>query len=92
MAFSNHQYLDRLANIGKHYRNAEGVPDSSRQLFGKASDMAEVYSRGPVDLSSDPVDETFLVLCAACKAAGLHRCEESRDPFLACRLVWDYTE
>ncbi|MFA6442881.1 MAG: hypothetical protein WCV99_11120, partial [Sterolibacterium sp.] len=90
MSMSNQQYLDRLAEIGKHFGKDECLPDSSRQLFSKAMNMAEDYQYDSVAGKCDHVEKTFSVLCQACKAARLHRCPEDHNGFLSCRLVWSY--
>ncbi|MCX7175699.1 MAG: hypothetical protein NT159_17605 [Proteobacteria bacterium] len=91
MSISNQQYLDRLAEIGKHFEKDECLPDSSRQLFSKAMDMAEDYHYESVAGTCDRVEETFSVLCEACKSAGLHQCKENQNRFLSCQLVWNYS-
>lgn len=91
MSISNQQYLDRLAEIGKHFGKDECLPDSSRQLFSKAMGMAEDYKYHSVSADCNPVEEAFSVLCQACKAAGLRQCQESQNGFLACQLVWSYS-
>lgn len=91
MSMSNQQYLDRLAEIGKHFGKDECLPDSSRQLFSKAMELAEDHRYNSVVGKCDHVEETFSLLCEACKAAGLHQCPENRHGFLSCRLVWSYS-
>jgi len=89
MSISNPQYLDRLAEIGKHFGKDEGLPECSRQLFCRATDMAEDSKYDSVAANCNPVEQTFSVLCEACKAAGLHQCKG--NGFLSCRLVWNHS-
>ena len=91
MSISNQQYLDRLAEISKHYGKDECLPDASRQLFSKALNLVDGHRYDSVTGDCDPLQETFSVLCEACKAAGLHQCKENQNRFLACQLVWDYS-
>lgn len=91
MTVSHQQYLDRLADIGKHYGKDECLPECSRQLFSRASEMADVFTRGSEQRNCNPVEDTFAVLCEACKAAGLRQCKERHNAFLACQLVWDFS-
>ena len=91
MSISNQQYLDRLAEISKHLGKDEDLPDASRQLFSKALRLADAHRYDSVSANCDPVEETFSVLCEACKAAGLHQCKDGRNGFLACQLVWSYS-
>jgi hypothetical protein len=91
MSISNQQYLDRLVEIGKELGKDERLPDDSRQLFSRASDLAETRRYDSAAADSDPLDQAFDVLCEACKAAGLHQCKEGQNGFLACQLVWNYS-
>ena len=91
MSISNQQYMDRLTEISKHLGKDERLPDASRQLFSKALNLADVHRYDAVTADCDPIEETFSVLCEACKAAGLHQCPEKGNGFLACQLVWDYS-
>jgi len=91
MPISNQQYLDRLAEISKDLGKDERLPDASRQLFSKALDLADAHRYDSVAADCNPVEQTFGVVCEACKVAGLHQCEKGHSGFLACRLVWNYS-
>jgi len=91
MSIANQQYLDRLAEISKDLGKDERLSDASRQLFSKALTLADAHRYDSIAADGDPVQQSFTVLCEACKAAGLHQCQEGRDGFLACQLVWNYS-
>lgn len=91
MTIANQQYLNRLAEISKDLEKDETLPESSRQLFSKALSMADEHQYAAVTDNSNPVEETFAVLCDACKTAGLHQCQDTRNGLMACRLVWNYS-
>lgn len=90
MPIQNYQYMERLAEISKQYEKDEGLPAACRQLFSKAFDLAGHYKYSPGNTDGNTLDETFSVLCDACKSAGLHRCKENQRGFLSCQLVWNY--
>ena len=91
MSISNQQYLDRLVEISKELAKDERLPDASRQLFSKALNLADAHRYDSTTADGDPLEQTFDVLCEACKAAGLHQCQEGHNGFLACQLVWNYS-
>lgn len=91
MSIPNQQYLDRLAEISKELGKDERLPDASRQLFSKALDLADAHRYDSTTGDCDPLEQTFDLLCEACKTAGLHRCKEGQNGFLACQLVWNYS-
>lgn len=86
MTDGNVQYLERLAEVSREFGRKEELPEDSRLLFSEAFGLAEDCQYG--DAAERRVDQAFTVLCAACKAAGLHQCKSGG--LLSCRLVWDY--
>ena len=89
MTQSNHQYLERLAEVSRNLGKDEGLPDASRAMFAKAFDLADTSKNAFKNDNS--LDQAFTLLCSACKTAGLDQCRDKQCGFLSCHLLWDYS-